>query len=207
MRRHGLADVAWSQCWTERDQLGPYYVEEAPHRPPPNSSGLPRVCELGEGWKVERLRVRGRVLAEDCWTGVPWAMLDLWQADEAGRYSMTSRWPELNEMQCRGWVQADEDGYFAFETIFPASYVHAMFRRPRHIHALINATGYQTLVTQLYFASDQYLNVNGAALRYWNGGQVADDWQSDWRRRDAIWNIFLHPNSPSQSSSSQSWPN
>jgi len=72
----------------------------------------------------------------------------------------------------RGQLRTDADGRFWFRTVKPASYpvpndgpvgrmLRAMGRhpmRPAHVHFIIAAPGYRTLVTQLFVEGDAYLD-------------------------------------------------
>lgn len=51
----------------------------------------------------------------------------------------------------------DEEGRYEYETIHPGAYrIGPQTWRPPHIHYLVRAAGYQTLVTQLYFRGDPH---------------------------------------------------
>lgn len=125
---------------TDRNALGPFYKRHAPMRgklSPPLASGDPLV-------------VRGRVWAHDTRKPLAGALLDVWQADEKGRYHMPDDDTDKSAMLFRARLIADEDGYYEYETIRPGLYG----RRPSHIHYLVRATGYPPLVTQMYFKGD-----------------------------------------------------
>jgi protocatechuate 3,4-dioxygenase beta subunit len=66
---------------------------------------------LEPGVTGTRLVISGYVLFPDCRT-VPGAVLDVWQADAAGRYDDTG-W------RLRGVLRSDEAGRYAIETIVP----------------------------------------------------------------------------------------
>ena len=89
-----------------------------------------------------RLVVAGTVLTTDC-RPVRRALLDFWQADDAGRY-------DNQGYRLRGHQHADAQGRFRLETIFPAEYPG----RTRHIHVKVQAPGKRILTTQLYFPGD-----------------------------------------------------
>lgn len=124
---------------TSPDQLGPYYRENPPFRTNlevKSTNGVP-------------LRVVGRVLSSECTKsddpGIADALVDVWQADDEGVYDN-----ETKDYQLRGKMNADSSGDYAFMTVLPGYYA----TRPQHIHFMISAPGYETLVTQLYFRSD-----------------------------------------------------
>ena len=96
----------------------------------------------------ERLTVSGRILgAADC-KPLAGALIEVWQADARGEYSQVSR-SRRDDPRCllRATLKSGADGRYAFRTVLPGEYPG----RPRHTHCRISATGYRTLVTQLYF--------------------------------------------------------
>ncbi len=100
---------------------------------------------------------------------LPGASLDVWQASPEGLYDVQdSSQPEMN---LRGLFHTDDDGRFWFVTVKPAAYpipddgpVGEMFRatgrhpmRPAHIHFMIDAPGYERLITHIFVEGDSYL--------------------------------------------------
>ena len=63
---------------TTDDILGPYFVEDAPIR-----AVIAHADEPGQ-----RLFVSGRILQNDCETPISGAILEVWQANDAGCYSI-----------------------------------------------------------------------------------------------------------------------
>src|SRR5215212_4902655 len=115
---------------------GPFYAPDTPLRQSLLEAEMPGT----------RLVVTGYVYATDC-QPIPGALLDFWQADDAGVYD--------NEgYRLRGHQFADEDGRFELETIVPGLYPG----RTRHIHVIAQAgrpEGHQPiLITQLYFPDE-----------------------------------------------------
>ena len=82
---------------------------------------------------------------------VPGALLDIWQADHHGKYDLDYRGDDTFG---RARIRAGNDGAFSFTTIRPAPYG----MRPAHIHFIVSAEGRKSLVTQLYFEGDPYLD-------------------------------------------------
>jgi protocatechuate 3,4-dioxygenase beta subunit len=74
---------------------------------------------------------------------VPGALLDFWQADDAGAYDNVG-------YTLRGHQFADEDGRFELETVVPGLYPG----RTRHIHVRAQAPDRPVLTTQLYFPDE-----------------------------------------------------
>jgi protocatechuate 3,4-dioxygenase beta subunit len=108
----------------------------------------------------ERIIVAGRVLDEDG-RGLPNAMVEIWQANAAGRYrhSRDNHPAPLDpNFLGAGRVLTDAQGNYRFTTIKPGAYPwrnHANAWRPAHIHfSLFGAGLLSRLVTQMYFPHD-----------------------------------------------------
>jgi protocatechuate 3,4-dioxygenase beta subunit len=148
---------------TASDVEGPMYTVEPPFRT--------KIYEEYEGMSPDDdvLFVRGRVTAT---TGepLPGAVVDVWQTGPAGGYDVwDERQPEGN---FRGRVKAGEDGRYEFQTMLPkpytvptdgpvGRYLEAVGQhpwRPAHIHFKVTAPGHRTLVTQVFFPDDPYLD-------------------------------------------------
>ncbi|MCP9626399.1 intradiol ring-cleavage dioxygenase [Rhodopseudomonas palustris] len=147
---------------TQTTVLGPFYVGE--HRPMPNGA------DISEGVEGERMYVQCRVvdLGGQPLAGVP---VDVWHADDDGFYD--SQKPSYAESgpSLRAQFVTDAEGRFAFRTILPCSYPipidgpvgelilaaqrHPM--RPAHVHFLVNAPGYEPLITHVFIEGDKYL--------------------------------------------------
>jgi protocatechuate 3,4-dioxygenase beta subunit len=108
----------------------------------------------------QRIVFGGRVLDSDG-RGVPRALIELWQANAAGRY-MDAAAPEFfpvdpNFTGC-GRCLTDNDGGYSFTTIRPGAYSAGpqYLFRPAHIHVSIMGPGLTSrLVSQMYFPDDQ----------------------------------------------------
>jgi catechol 1,2-dioxygenase len=134
---------------TEDNILGPYHRKLAPFRAkvtPPLEPGEPLV-------------VRGRVWGIDSRKPLAGAIVDVWQANAAGRYDNDDqdKPPKAGVFVNRARVMTDESGYYEYETIKPGRYMIGPKQwRPAHIHYWVSAAGYKPLVTQLYFKGDPY---------------------------------------------------
>jgi catechol 1,2-dioxygenase len=134
---------------TEDNILGPYYRAGAPYRAkitPPLEPG-------------EVLLISGRVWGLDTRKPLAGAVLDIWQANDKGRYDNddSAKPPAKGVYLNRARLVTDETGYYECETILPGRYqIGRDLWRPRHIHYLIRRDGYKQLVTQLYFQGDPY---------------------------------------------------
>ena len=146
---------------TEPTVFGPFFLEEAPR------------FELGDdvanGAKGEPCMVRGTVISLDG-TPVPNALINVWQADADGNYDV--QYTHLAHPQARGILHADDQGRFHFKTILAEAYpipsdgpVGKMLAatnnhpwRPAHLHFMIEAEGYERLITHVFRDQDQYLD-------------------------------------------------
>ena len=111
----------------------------------------------------ERIIVEGRVLDEDG-RSVPGVMIELWQANAAGRYDHVRDQhdaPLDPHFQGTGRVFSDADGRYRYVTVKPGAYPwrnHHNAWRPNHIHYSLFGVGLaQRLVTQMYFPGDPLL--------------------------------------------------
>jgi protocatechuate 3,4-dioxygenase beta subunit len=147
---------------TDTTVLGPFYVGE--HRVTPHGS------DIAAGAPGERLYVDASV-RDGAGAPIRGAEIDVWHAGPDGLYDsqQPGYTPETPSQRARFVTGAD--GRFHFRTIMPHSYPvptdgpvgellaaaggHIM--RPAHIHFLLRAPGYETLVTHLFAAGDEYL--------------------------------------------------
>jgi protocatechuate 3,4-dioxygenase beta subunit len=127
----------------------------------------PKACDLTrqhEGAPLgERIIVGGRLIDEDG-RPLPGALLELWQANAAGRYNHpVDQHDAPLDPNFTGTGQAitDADGSFRFVTIRPGAYPwrnHANAWRPAHIHFSVFGPAFASrLVTQMYFPGDPLL--------------------------------------------------
>ena len=146
---------------TEATVFGPFHVEGAPH--------YEHGADLANGAKGEPCTVYGRVTGVD---GRPIAdaVVETWQADADGHYDV--QYEGLEVAQGRGVLQSGDDGRFHFRTIAAQAYpipddgpVGELLRatgrhpwRPAHLHFMIKAPGYETLVTHVFRGGDKYLD-------------------------------------------------
>ena len=137
---------------TSPDILGPYWTEGHPYR-----TLLANAEEPGT-----RVYISGRVLANDCETPIENATVDVWHANDEGCYTIFMECDSGNSDEdpynLRGVITTDENGEYAFESIWPGYYSG----RPRHFHYKITTSNGTELVTQCYFEDDP---------------QIDEDWQ------------------------------
>ncbi|MEJ8823712.1 intradiol ring-cleavage dioxygenase [Variovorax humicola] len=146
---------------TEATVFGPFHVEGAPHY---ENGG-----DVGNGASGEPCMVRGTVRSLDG-TPIPGARLEVWQADSEGFYDVQR--DALDHAQGRGVLEADAQGRFHFRSVLPVAYpipddgtVGEMLRatrrhpwRPAHLHFMVTALGFETLVTHIFRKGDAYLD-------------------------------------------------
>jgi protocatechuate 3,4-dioxygenase, beta subunit len=111
----------------------------------------------------ERIIVAGRVLDDNA-RPVPHTLVELWQANAAGRYLHPQDQhdapldPNFTGFGC---ALTDEQGRYRFVTIKPGCYPwrnHNNAWRPAHIHFSLFGSAFATrLVTQMYFPGDPLL--------------------------------------------------
>jgi protocatechuate 3,4-dioxygenase beta subunit len=117
---------------TKPQTEGPFYTPDTPQRQSllePDMAGT-------------KLVVSGYVYDTAC-QPIPGALLDFWQADDAGAYDNVG-------YRLRGHQFADDEGRFVLETIVPGLYTG----RTRHIHVKAQAPNQPVLTTQLYFPDE-----------------------------------------------------
>ena len=146
---------------TEATVFGPFHVEGAPH------------YELGDdianGAKGTPCTVRGTVKGIDG-QPIPGAVMDVWQSDDDGLYDVQHA--DLGHAQARGIVTADAEGKYHFRSIVAVPYaiphdgpvgqmLEATGRhpwRPAHLHFMVKAPGYETLITHVFRDHSDYLD-------------------------------------------------
>jgi protocatechuate 3,4-dioxygenase beta subunit len=114
----------------------------------------------------ERIIVGGRVLDEDG-RGIPHALVEIWQANAAGRYrhSRDAHPAPLDpNFLGAGRARTDAEGNYRFTTIKPGAYPwrnHHNAWRPAHIHFSLFGDGLLSrLVTQMYFPNDPLIAID-----------------------------------------------
>ena len=148
---------------TETTVLGPFYVGE--HRVTPHGA------DISDGIDGEVMFVQSRVtdLAGKPLAG---AEIDVWHADDDGFYDSQKADYAAHGPSLRARFVTDADGRFFFRTIVPCSYPiptdgpvgqmitqtnrHPM--RPAHVHFLVNAKGYEPLITHVFVEGDEYID-------------------------------------------------
>ncbi len=146
---------------TDSTVLGPFYA--GPQRELANGDSILLREENGEP-----LIMRGRVANEQ---GAPiaGAKVEVWQTATNQLYDVQDA--EQPRGHLRATFRTDANGNYKFKTVMPVSYpipsdgpagqlLEKLGRhpfRPAHVHFMISAPGYRTLVTHLFVAGDTYL--------------------------------------------------
>lgn len=148
---------------TPRAIEGPLYVAGAPL-----AKHEVRLDE-GDTPRSELLVMEGRVVDVDG-KPVAGAVVDVWHANEHGRYSHFD--PEQPEYALRRRIETDAQGRYRFRSFLPPGYAippdsptselfAALGRhgnRPAHIHFLVAASGLRTLTTQVNIPGDTFID-------------------------------------------------
>ncbi|WP_144161706.1 intradiol ring-cleavage dioxygenase [Paraburkholderia sp. BCC1885] len=166
---------------TESTVFGPFFVEDAPH--------YENGADVGNGARGEPCFVTGRVTGLD---GEPVAnaRVDVWQADSDGFYDV--QYAGTHEAHGRGTLRSQADGTFHFRSITAESYpiphdgpvgrmLTALGRhpwRPAHLHFMIDAPGYERLITHVFRSGDKYLDSDAVF-------GVRSSLIADWERHES----------------------
>ncbi|MDM0058910.1 intradiol ring-cleavage dioxygenase [Variovorax fucosicus] len=164
---------------TEATVFGPFHVEGAPH--------YELGADIANGAQGIPCIVRGTVRGMDG-EPVPGAHIDVWQSDEDGLYDVQHG--EIDHAQARGILTADAQGGYRFQSILAVPYsiphdgpvgdlLKAAGRhpwRPAHLHFMIKAEGYETLITHVFRSDDDYLDSDAVF-------GVRQSLIADWKRQ------------------------
>ena len=146
---------------TEATVFGPFHVEGAPH--------YRLGDDVANGAVGQPCEVRGHVRGSGG-EPVPGAVIEVWQADAEGKYDVQREGTAGH--RARGVLESGTQGEYHFKTILAEAYpipddgpVGDMLRatrrhpwRPAHLHFMIKAPGYETLITHVFRNGDQYLD-------------------------------------------------
>jgi hydroxyquinol 1,2-dioxygenase len=146
---------------TSSSVLGPFHVSGAP----PLAIG----GDMKRDFDGPLLLAEG-VVRDIQGNPIPHAELDIWQTAPNGLYA--SQDDEQDTYSFHGLMTVGEDGRYAFTTAKPAEYtvpsdgpvgaiLNACGRhpwRPSHLHYIVKAKGFRTLVTEIFPEDDPYLD-------------------------------------------------
>ena len=145
---------------TESTPIGPFHTQQSPE--------VEKNGDVAQGAPGSVCYVEGAVRGLSG-ERVPHAQLEVWQADANGLYDV--QYEDLDHPRARATLVADEQGRFAFRSVLAQPYPvptdgpvghlldatgrHAW--RPAHLHFVVQAPGYETLVTHVFRRHDPYL--------------------------------------------------
>jgi len=146
---------------TSSSVLGPFHISNPP--------AMPMGADLRGDYEGELILVSGRVM-DVAGNPIAGATLDIWQTAPNGLYS--SQDPEQDTYSFHAIFTTGDDGAYGFTTVRPVSYtvptdgpvgeiLNATGRhpwRPSHLHYIIKAKGYKSLVTEVFPDDDPYLD-------------------------------------------------
>ena len=146
---------------TSSSVLGPFHIEGSPDIPfgYDMKRHYPGVVVLATG-----------VVEDPDGNPIDGAQIDIWQTAPNGLYS--SQDPEQETYSFHGIQKTGADGRYGFTTVKPVSYevptdgpvgdiLRASGRhawRPSHLHFIVKAPGYRTLVSEVFADDDPYLD-------------------------------------------------
>ena len=145
---------------TEATVFGPFFVNDSPT--------IECGGDIAGGAPGEPAWVEGVVTGLDG-EPVPGAVIEVWEADEEGMYDVQH---DDGRVYGRARLVADERGAYRFWGLFPTPYpipydgpvgdlLKATDRSPyraSHLHFMVTAEGYRTLVTHIFVRGDELLD-------------------------------------------------
>jgi hydroxyquinol 1,2-dioxygenase len=148
---------------TEQTVFGPFHIENAPK--------LAHGADVAGTRKGEPCFVKARIETIDG-KPVAKAKIDIWQADAEGLYDVQDPNWAPDHMELRAQFESDDKGAFSFRTIKPCAYpipvdgpvgtmLNATKRhpwRPAHLHFMVDAPGYEKLITHIFVEGDKWLD-------------------------------------------------
>lgn len=146
---------------TEATIFGPFHVANAPQ--------YALGDDIANGAKGTPCYVKGSVKGLNG-EPVAGASMEVWQSDDEGMYDVQK--PDYKNAQARGILHTDDAGNYYFRSIVAMPYpipddgpVGQMLKqtnnhpwRPAHLHFMIKAAGYETLVTHVFRRGSPYLD-------------------------------------------------
>lgn len=146
---------------TSSSVLGPFHISGAP--------AIPIGFDMKRNYAGDVLLAEG-IVKDTEGAPIEGASVDIWQTAPNGLYS--SQDPEQDTYSFHGIQTTGPDGRYAFTTVKPVSYevptdgpggalLEATGRhawRPSHLHFIVKADGYRTLVSEIFADDDQYLD-------------------------------------------------
>ncbi len=195
---------------TEATVFGPFYVPDAPV--------VRNGDDIAHGAHGQPCFVSGTVRGIGG-EPVAGATIDVWQSDEDGTYDVQR--PGLDHAEGRARLASEADGRYHFRSILAVPYpiphdgpVGQLLERtgrhpwrPAHLHFMIQAPGYETLVTHVfreggeYLESDAVFGVRSSLVADWkphDPGTAPDGTRMDTPFHTLDYDFVLNPSSTEQ---------
>jgi hydroxyquinol 1,2-dioxygenase len=145
---------------TEGSVLGPFYASDSPE--------VAVGADIRPDKAVPSLRVHGCV-RDTSGRPLAGALIDMWQTSEQGLYATQDPNQVDDAFRCK--MRCSPAGEYGFTTVRPGPYkvpddgpVGDLLRagrrtawRPAHLHFRVSAPGHQPLITEIFFADDEWL--------------------------------------------------
>ena len=145
---------------TEATVFGPFFVEGSPE--------IQLGGDIAAGAPGEPCWVEGTV-TDTSGKPVPNALIEVWEADQDGRYDVQY---SDGRVAARGHLYSDAEGRYQFWAVTPTPYpiphdgpvgqlLAATSRSPMrasHLHFMVKADGFRTLVTHIFVLGDEFLD-------------------------------------------------
>ncbi len=148
---------------TEPTVFGPFHVDGAPRR------------QMGESIVIDPMESDRPVVFHGMVKGldgrpVEGAELDVWCTASNGKYDVQD--PDQSPLNMRGIFTTGVDGRYEIAAVRPVDYTvpgdgpagDLLFKngrhnwRPAHLHVVVSAPGYQTVITHLFDSESRYLD-------------------------------------------------
>lgn len=159
---------------------GPFYTANAP------VVGSGKLA--ADNLTGDRILISGYVIDSNTGNPIPNTEIDVWHADTDGDYDNVG-------FTLRGKVYSDNKGFYSFESVKPGWYPNGGSYRPSHIHFKITPPNEPTLITQLYFKDDPYLETDAAASiesgRFDAQSRIVELVENGDGVFEGCWNIFF----------------
>lgn len=195
---------------TEATVFGPFYVPDAPV--------VRNGDDIANGAHGQPCFVSGTVRGIGG-EPVAGATIDVWQSDEDGTYDVQR--PGLDHAEGRARLASEADGRYHFRSILAVPYpiphdgpVGQLLERtgrhpwrPAHLHFMIQAPGYETLITHVfreggeYLESDAVFGVRSSLVADWkphDPGTAPDGTRMDTPFHTLDYDFVLNPSSTEQ---------
>ncbi|WP_137825299.1 dioxygenase [Brevibacterium sp. 2SA] len=151
---------------TEATVFGPFFVDDAPE--------IARGEDMAFGALGEPCLVEGSVTDTEG-NPIPGARIEVWEADEDGFYDVQY---DDERTAARAHLFSDDSGTYRFWGLFPTPYpipddgpVGAMLAatgrspmRASHLHFMVTAPGFRTLVTHIFVRGDEQLEIGDSVF-------------------------------------------